>query len=64
MRLKKYFCLALYYGFAKFLPVSSNALTAWTKRLRRAICRPIFEFCGDNVNIEHGANFGMGGVLV
>lgn len=29
-------------------------------KIRRLLCRNIFEYCGDNVNIEKGAHFGAG----
>lgn len=61
MKVNKIFCLAAYYCFAKYLPQSASRMTHWTRGLRRAICRPIFDYCGENVNIESGANFGNGG---
>lgn len=61
MKLKKLFCLAAYYGFAKHLPASTSPMTLWARKIRRAICRPLFDYCGENVNVEKGANFATGG---
>lgn len=56
----KYVCLIAYYGFARFLPQSTSPLTRWTRTVRRYICKPLFDFCGENVNIEKGAHFSKG----
>lgn len=64
MKLKKLICLAVYYGFAKYLPSSTSPMTHWTRTIRRAICRPLFDYCGENVNVEKGAYFATGGVLL
>lgn len=61
MKIKKLLCLVVYYGFAKYLPASTSPMTHWTTKIRRIICRPIFDKCGDNVNIESGARFATGG---
>ena len=61
MNLKKFLCLVAYYSFAKHLPASTSSMTHWTRKIRRAICRPIFDYCGENVNVEKGANFSTGG---
>ena len=53
--------LGAYYGFAKHLPASTSPMTLWTRRIRRAICCPIFEQCAENVNIEQGVRFATGG---
>lgn len=52
-------CLALYYGFAIYLPPSNKCfhIGGWT---RRHLCRRIFKKCGRDVNIEKGAVFGRG----
>lgn len=60
MKIKKFICLACYYGFARFLPQSTNSLTQWARIIRRSVCRHIFDFCGDNVNVERGAHFAKG----
>ena len=61
MKLKKLLCLAAYYGFARYLPASTSPMTRWARKIRRLICRPIFDKCGDNVNVESGAHFANGG---
>ncbi len=61
MKIKKLLCLVAYYGFAKYLPSSTSPMTHWTRIIRRIICHPIFDKCGDNVNIESGARFANGG---
>ena len=54
-------CLAAYYGFARFLPASTSSRTKWARSIRRFICRPLFDACGDNVNVEKGAVFSTWG---
>ena len=36
-------------------------MTHWARTIRRAVCRPLFDYCGDNVNVEKGAYFATGG---
>lgn len=59
--IKQLVCLALYYGFARYLPQSFSRFGGpiW-KKTRYYICRNIFKKCGTNVNIERKANFGSG----
>ena len=64
MNLRKLLCLAAYYGFARYLPASTSPMTRWAKKIRRSICRIIFDKCGDNVNVDSGAHFANGGVFV
>lgn len=52
---KKMFFLVVYYRLARFLP--SNK---FGKKIRYICCKRIFKFCGKNVNVERGANFGSG----
>jgi len=52
-------CLALYYGFARFLPESKKCFGIGGK-LRYALCRHIFRKCGKHVNIERMAWFASG----
>lgn len=59
--LQKMFCLIAYYGFAAYLPASTSRFTKWTRSIRRGICKPLFDNCGMNVNVERGARFGLGG---
>lgn len=61
MKISKLLCLVAYYGFAKYLPVSTSPMTHWARKIRRAVCRPVFDACGDNVNVEQGARFATGG---
>ena len=59
--MKKKLSLALYYGIARWLPVSYSKLGGGIfRQLRYFLCKNIFEYCGENVNIERGANFGRG----
>jgi len=58
--IKKKLCLALYYGFARFLPSSTSPSTHWIRNIRRAVCRPVFDKCGNLLNIEKGAYFANG----
>ncbi len=54
-------CLALYYGFAQFLPESSSIVCGKAcKKIRQILVRKIFKRCGLNVNIERKAYFGSG----
>ena len=64
MKIKKLLCLVAYYGFARYLPASTSPMTRWARKIRRLICRPIFDKCGENVNVESGACFATGGVFV
>ena len=57
----KILCLITYYGFATYLPQSTSRFTKWARGIRRMVCKPLFESCGQCVNIERGARFGMGG---
>ena len=53
--------LALYYGFAQYLPVSYNRfLGGVSKSVRYQLVKRIFKSCGKNVNVERRANFGSG----
>lgn len=59
--IKKYLFKYLYYWFAIYLPPSTNILFGKVSRqIRYRVCRQIFEYCGSNVNIEKGAQFGNG----
>ena len=61
----KLICLIVYYGFASHLPQSTSSFTKWVRKFRRFVCKPLFDSCGTNVNIEHGARFGSGsGILI
>lgn len=58
--MKRRICLFLYYRFARYLPSSIQTGGGISLRIRRLLCRHIFEYCGRNVNIEKGAQFGSG----
>ena len=51
-RIVRIFCLVLYYGIAKHLPVSANRNFIWCRKIRRSVCKPLFSYCGEDVNIE------------
>lgn len=54
-------CLVVYKAFARHLPVSYARVGGKTSKfIRYRLCKHIFEECGNNVNVEHGANFGNG----
>lgn len=53
--------LALYYGFARFLPSSaSRPFGKCSKWIRYQLVKRIFRKCGRNVNVERMAHFGNG----
>ena len=53
--------LILYYGFAMHLPASANPFGLGVgKRLRAALCRRIFQRCGEGAGVQTGAYFGLG----
>ncbi len=54
-------CLALYYGFARFLPHSNAFYAFGAKRLRYTLTKKLFRKTGKNVNIERLASFRNGG---
>ncbi len=60
MRIKKLICLIAYYGFARYLPQSTNPTTKWVRGVRFRLCRHLFDYCGKNVNVEKGVYFGKG----
>lgn len=51
-----------YYGFAQHLPVSYRfqPLGKFAKWCRAVACKRLFRYCGQNVNVERGANFYTG----
>ncbi|MDD7558568.1 MAG: acyltransferase [Porphyromonas somerae] len=57
---KRLICILLYYGFATFLPETNNRYLQRTRFIRRCLASPLFDECGQRVNIEKGANFGTG----
>jgi maltose O-acetyltransferase len=61
-RVKRTLWYSFYYGFAQHLPASYRfkpfgKLGKWCRALA---CKRIFRFCGQEVNIEKGANFYTG----
>lgn len=60
MNIKKTVCTVVYYFFARHLPASDSPYSLGAKRIRRALCKIIFEVTGEDFNIEHGAFFGSG----
>lgn len=50
--------LLLYYGFARYLP--DPPISSLGRTVRRQLCKSIFTYCGENVNIGKQANFGLG----
>lgn len=61
MRFKKIFFLALYYGFARYLPPThKNIIGKLGGKLRNLCGRNLFIKCARTANIEHMADFGKG----
>ena len=58
--MKRKIYLLLYYGFARFLPVSVSRMGGTSRKIRYHICKHIFKSCGKDVNIERMADFGNG----
>jgi maltose O-acetyltransferase len=50
----------LYYTVARHLPYSVRPYSFGSRRIRYAICRHMFAYCGKNVNVEHGALINSG----
>ena len=56
--------LCFYYGLFRFLPNSNFPFLGKISRSLRYLCaKHIFEYCGENVNVEQGAWFGNGRTL-
>lgn len=58
--MKKKIMLVLYYLIGIKLPASDARPSFFAKRIRRWLCRSIFDGVGKDVNIEKGAFFGKG----
>src|SRR5947208_3567170 len=54
-----YVWYAGYHGFARWLPRSTSRLRAG-RHLRAFFARRLLSSCGDDVNVERGADFGSG----
>ena len=54
--------LVFYKLFACYLPATDNKLwmSKYIRRFRSFVARPLFAYCGHNVNIERKADFGRG----
>jgi len=62
--LVKGFVYVFYIVIAKNLPASTTRFFGGISKKIRAVCASIlFEKCGSNINVEHGADFGSGGQL-
>src|SRR5262245_9514270 len=59
-KIRRLLCCFLYYGFAQWLPMSYMPGGKLWKIIRYSVCRPLFESCGKNVNVEHKAFFHSG----
>ncbi len=59
-KLIRYFLCGVYYAGARWLPASSFPFGKISTVVRYLICRPCFDRCGRNVNIEKGAFFHSG----
>lgn len=58
---KKIIFLLLYKYCFRFFPKSTSFfLGSFSKKMRYLCCKRIFKFCGIDVNIERGADFGSG----
>jgi maltose O-acetyltransferase len=53
-------CIVIYYSFLKWLPATNNRYITFPRYLRYFAARRLFDSCGENVNIERGADFGTG----
>jgi maltose O-acetyltransferase len=51
---------AVYLGFARHLPWSPRPGGRLARRLRARLAARMLDYCGDDVNVEHGAWFGSG----
>lgn len=53
--------LAMYYTIGRYLPNSMFPLLVRpAKAFRRFLCRHIFDYCGNNINVERNVVFGSG----
>jgi maltose O-acetyltransferase len=59
-KLVKWLLLILYYSILKYLPATNNRYFKIVKPVRSVVGKYAFDFCGKNINIERGANFGTG----
>lgn len=59
-RLIKYAAIVGYYLIFKYLPETNNRYFRLFKKIRSSVGKGLFDYCGSNINIEKGANFGTG----
>jgi len=65
--MKRFISLLAYYLFTKYLPATNNELkfSKFIRFIRRLSAYSLFDYCGNNVNIEKNADFGSGrGIFV
>lgn len=60
MSLAKSLCLILYYGLLIYLPASNNRYFKFVRGFRSKIAALVFTKAGKDINVEKGANFGLG----
>lgn len=60
MKISKLICLVFYYGILKQLPATNNRYLIFVRKSRSFIAGKLFKNAGKNINIEKGANFGIG----
>lgn len=61
MKISSLFWLAVYYGFARYLPPSNrNIIGRMGGVIRKQCAYHLFKKCGKDINIEHMAHFGKG----
>ncbi|MCR4965148.1 MAG: acetyltransferase [Bacteroidales bacterium] len=60
--MKRIICLIIYKCFLSWLPATDNSLTIsrFIRFLRSKVAGGCFDYCGKNVNVERGADFGRG----
>ena len=56
----RFIALFFYYGFARFFPTQPVPGWRFGYWLRRVLTKRIFDSCGDDVIVKHGAYFGTG----
>lgn len=59
-KFRRFICLLLYYGIARHLPDANDQYIKWLPNVRRFFVKYLFCRIGAKVNIERGANLGMG----
>lgn len=59
-RILKIVCLFLYKVLFQYLPPTDNRFLGFIRVLRSGVCRPLFDSCGKNMNVERKADFGIG----